>query len=121
MVKYGDDWDNRAQSAEGYVGTINRGLANGWSKKNIGHHIVRNNHIAHCEQAGIVGSLGPVFCTITDNTIHDIHVRQLFSGAEMAGIKFHGAIDTLISRNHIYRCRRAIWLDWMAQGTHVHP
>jgi len=46
-------------------------------------------------------------------------VRQLFGGAEMAGIKFHGAIDTLISRNHIYRCCRGIWLDWMAQGTHV--
>ena len=119
LGKYGDDWDNRAQSAEGYVGTINRGLANGWSKENIGHHIVRNNHIAHCEQAGIVGSLGPVFCTVTDNIIHDIHVRQLFTGAEMAGIKFHGAIDTLISRNHIYRCCRGIWLDWMAQGTHV--
>ena len=119
LGKYGDDWDNRAQSAEGYVGTINRGIANGWSEENIGHHVVRNNHIAHCEQAGIVGSLGPVFCTITDNTIHDIHVRQLFSGAEMAGIKFHGAIDTLISRNHIYRCCRGIWLDWMAQGTHV--
>ena len=119
LGKYGDDWDNRAQSAEGYVGTINRALAKGWSKENIGHHIVRNNHIAHCEQAGIVGSMGPVFCTITDNTIHDIHVRQLFTGAEMAGIKFHGAIDTLISRNHIYRCCRGIWLDWMAQGTHV--
>lgn len=119
LGKYGDDWDNRAQSAEGYVGTIKRGLAKGWSKENIGHHVVRNNHISHCEQAGIVGSLGPIFCTITDNTIHDIHVRRLFGGAEMAGIKFHGAIDTLICRNHIYRCCRGIWLDWMAQGTHV--
>jgi alpha-N-arabinofuranosidase len=80
---------------------------------------VRNNHISHCEQAGIVGSLGPIFCTVTGNVIHDIHVRQLFSGAEMAGIKFHGAIDTEISHNHIYRTNRGIWLDWMAQGTHV--
>ena len=120
LGKYGDEWDNRAQSAEGYVGTINRALAKGWSKENIGHHIVRNNHIAHCEQAGIVGSMGPVFCTITDNVIHDIHIRQLFSGAEMAGIKFHGAIDTLIARNHIYRCCRGIWLDWMAQGNARH-
>ncbi len=119
LGKYGDDWDNRAQSAEGYVGTINRALANGWSTDKIGHHIVRRNHISHCEQAGIVGSMGPIFCRITDNTIHDIHVRQLFTGAEMAGIKFHGAIDTLISRNHVYRCGRGIWLDWMAQGTRV--
>jgi alpha-N-arabinofuranosidase len=80
---------------------------------------VRNNHISHCEQAGIVGSMGPVFSTITNNTIHDIHVRRLFTGAEMAGIKFHGAVDTVISRNHIYRTSRGIWLDWMTQGTRV--
>jgi alpha-N-arabinofuranosidase len=37
----------------------------------------------------------------------------------MAGIKFHGAVDTVISRNHIYRTCRGIWLDWMTQGTRV--
>ena len=37
----------------------------------------------------------------------------------MAGIKFHGAIDVEISRNHIYRTCRGLWLDWMAQGTRV--
>ena len=37
----------------------------------------------------------------------------------MAGIKFHGAIDVQISRNHIYRTCRGLWLDWMAQGTHI--
>jgi alpha-N-arabinofuranosidase len=60
-----------------------------------------------------------VFSVITGNTIHDIHVRQLFSGAEMAGIKFHGAIDVQIRHNHIYRTCRGLWLDWMAQGTRV--
>ena len=63
--------------------------------------------------------MGPAFCIITGNTIHDIHIRQLFTGAEMAGIKLHGAIDTVISNNHIYRTNRGIWLDWMAQGTRV--
>ena len=53
------------------------------------------------------------------NTIHDIHVRRLFSGAEIAGIKFHAAIDTVISGNHIYRTCLGLWLDWMAQGTRV--
>jgi len=43
----------------------------------------------------------------------------LFSGAEMAGIKFHAAIDVEISHNHIYRTCRGLWLDWMAQGTRV--
>jgi alpha-N-arabinofuranosidase len=120
LGKYGDQWDNTSQNtAEGYVKTIERALENGWSKENIGHHVVRNNHISDCEQAGIVGSLGAVFSTITGNVIHDIHVRQLFSGAEMAGIKIHGAIDTQIGHNHIYRTCLGIWLDWMAQGTRV--
>ena len=120
LGKHGDEFDNTSQnSAEGYVETINRALKRGWSKENIGHHLVRNNHIYHCEQAGIVGSMGAVFSTITGNEIHDIHIRQLFDGAEMAGIKFHGAIDTIISHNHVYRTCRGIWLDWMSQGTHV--
>ena len=120
LGKYGDQWDNTSQNtAEGYVKTIERALENGWSKENIGHHVVRNNHISHCEQAGLVGSMGAVFSTVTGNLIHDIHVRQLFTGAEMAGIKIHAAIDTEISRNHIYRTCRGIWLDWMAQGARV--
>ena len=64
-------------------------------------------------------SLGPAFSLIEDNVIRDIHVRRRFSGAEMAGIKFHGAIDTVIRRNHIARTCRGLWLDWMAQGTRV--
>ena len=120
LGKHGDRWDNTSSnSAEGYVKTIERAMENGWSKENIGHHVVLNNHISHCEQAGIVGSMGAVFSTITGNVIHDIHIRQLFTGAEMAGIKIHAAIDTEISRNHIYRTCRGIWLDWMAQGTRV--
>ncbi|MEA1878214.1 MAG: right-handed parallel beta-helix repeat-containing protein [Bacteroidota bacterium] len=120
LGKHGDEWDNTsANSAEGYVKTIERGTAQGWTKENIGHHIIRNNKISHCEQAGIVGSLGPIFCQVYENEIHDIHIRRLFTGAEMAGIKFHGAIDTEIRGNHIYRTCRGIWLDWMTQGTRV--
>ena len=122
LGKYGDEFDNTsADTAEGYVKTIERAHAQAipWTKENIGHHLVRNNDISHCEQGGIVGSLGGAFSTITGNSIHEIHVRQLFTGAEMAGIKLHGAIDTEISRNHIYRTCRGIWLDWMAQGTRV--
>ena len=120
LGKHGDKFDNTSQnSAAGYVDTIKRGLAAGWSRENIGHHVVRGNHISHCEQTGICGSLGPAFSVIEGNVIHDIHVRQLFSGAEMAGIKFHGAIDTVIRDNHIYRAGRGIWLDWMTQGTRV--
>ena len=122
LGKHGDQYDNTsANSAEGYVKTIERAHANAiaWTRENIGHHVVRNNTISHCEQAGVVGSLGAAFSTVTGNTIHDIHVRRLFSGAEMAGIKFHAAIDSVIAHNHIYRTCLGLWLDWMAQGTRV--
>ena len=122
LGKHGDQFDNTsADTAEGYVKTIERAQAFRipWTREHIGHHIVRNNTISHCEQAGIVGSLGAAFCTVEGNVIHDIHVRDLFTGAEMAGIKFHAAIDTTIRRNHIYRTLLGLWLDWMAQGTRV--
>jgi alpha-N-arabinofuranosidase len=120
LGKYGDQWDNTsANSAEGYVKTIQRALGNGWSRENIGHHIVRNNTIYNCGQAGIVGSLGAAFSSVTGNTIYAIHVRRSFTGAEMAGIKFHGAIDVQITGNHIYQTCLGLWLDWMAQGTRV--
>jgi alpha-L-arabinofuranosidase len=120
LGKYGDEFDNRnTESADGYVGTINRALAFGWNKSAIGGHIVRNNKIAYCEQAGIVGSLGCSFSTIEGNEIHDIHIRRLFSGAEMAGIKFHGAVDVQIVNNNIFRTNMGVWLDWMAQGAQL--
>lgn len=122
LGKYGDEFDNTsADTAEGYVKTIARAHAHAiaWTKENIGHHIVRGNTISHCEQAGIVGSMGCTFSEVTGNVIHDIHVRKLFTGAEMAGIKFHGAINTTIERNRIFRTCRGLWLDWMTQGTRV--
>jgi alpha-N-arabinofuranosidase len=119
LGKYGNESDKKAATVEGFIGSINRALEHGWSKETTGGHIVRNNHIHDCEQAGIVGSLGAVFSTITGNEIHDIHVKRLFSGMEMAGIKIHGAIDILISHNYVHHCWRGIWLDWMAQGTRL--
>jgi alpha-N-arabinofuranosidase len=122
LGKHGDQYDNTsADTAEGYVKTIERAHAHAipWTRENIGHHVVRNNTISHCEQTGVVGSLGAAFSSVTGNTIHDIHVRALFSGAEMAGIKLHAAIDVTIRDNHLYRTCRGLWLDWMAQGTRV--
>ena len=91
----------------------------GWTKENIGSHTVRRCHIHHCEQTGIVGHLGGVFSVIEDNHIHHINTKQQLYGAEIAGIKMHAAIDTIIRRNHIHHCTRGIWLDWQAQGTRV--
>ncbi len=91
----------------------------GWSKKNIGHHIVRRCHIHDCGQTGIVGHLGGVFSLIEDNHIHHINVKHNLAGAEIGGIKMHAAIDCVFRRNHIHHCTRGMWLDWQAQGTRV--
>ncbi|MBT3193789.1 MAG: right-handed parallel beta-helix repeat-containing protein [Verrucomicrobia bacterium] len=100
--------------------TVKRVLARGdWTKDNIGSHIVRNNHIAYCGQAGIVGSHGGAFCEITGNVIHDIHVGHRFGGFEQAGIKLHAPVDTTISNNLIFNCNMGIWLDWMTQGARI--
>ncbi len=91
----------------------------GWSKENIGSHIVRRCDIHDCGQTGIVGHLGGVFSFIEENHIHHINNKQNLVGAEIGGIKMHAAIDTIIRGNHIHHCTRGIWLDWQAQGTRV--
>jgi alpha-L-arabinofuranosidase len=118
LGKHGDEWDNNSKVSI-FIEYARRAHARGWNRDTIGSHVVRNNTISHCEQSGIVGSLGAVFSEITGNTIHDIHVRRLFTGHEMAGIKLHAGIDVEISGNRIYRADRGIWLDWMTQGTRV--
>lgn len=119
LGKFGDEGDNQAESAPGYVKTIERALKNGWNKETVGSHLVRNNRISHCEQAGIVGSMGAAYSRIEGNHIHDIHVKRQFWGAEMAAIKFHGPIDTQIIGNVIHHSEKGIWLDWMTQGTRI--
>lgn len=102
-----------------YIEVTFRTLRNGWNKENIGSHIVHNNEIFACEQTGICGSMGAAFSLVENNYIHDIWTKRQFEGAEIAGIKFHAAIDTRICNNRIHNTGRGIWLDWMAQGTRV--
>ena len=102
-----------------YNEVIERALAAGWSRENIGSHIVRNNTIFNCEQTGICGSLGAVFSQITSNHIYNIWAKRQFTGAEMGGIKLHAAIDVLIKNNRIHNAGRGLWMDWMAQGTRI--
>ncbi len=94
-------------------------LNHGWSRENIGSHVVRRNVIYDCGQNGIVGHLGSAFCEIYDNHIYNIALRREFYGHEIAGIKLHAAIDTRITHNRIHDCSLGIWLDWQAQGTQV--
>ena len=110
-----------AVSAPGFVRSCELALEHGWSREKIGSHVVRNNHISHCEKNGIHGSLGGIFCTIEGNTICDIAMRGWIGGPDVAGLKLLGSHDTLIRNNHIYRCGAVggVWLDWMAQGTRM--
>lgn len=112
--------DPRLDGTAHYIEVIFNVLRRGWSKDNIGSHIVRNNVISDCEQTGICGSMGAAFSEIYGNHIYNILVKQQFGGAEMAGIKLHGAIDTYIHDNRIHHTGHyGIWLDWMAQGARV--
>ena len=103
-----------------YLEVIFRALRAGWNKEQVGSHIVRNNVISDCGQTGICGSLGGAFSEIYGNHIYNIWVTGQFAGAEMGGIKLHGAIDTYIHHNRIHRVGHiGIWLDWMSQGARV--
>lgn len=128
LGKYGDKYDNMINehrllklppTRSYYIESVDRARQNGWQKGIVGEHIVRNNEISYCEQAGIVGSMGASFSKILDNHIHHIHTQGRFFGAEMAGIKFHAPIDMLIKGNRIHDTSLALWLDWMTQGTRV--
>lgn len=110
------------QSIDGslhYIEVTFNAIRHGWNKENIGSHIVRNNTIYNCEQTGICGSMGAAFSIIENNHIYDIWVKRQFNGAEIGGIKFHAAVDTQIRHNRIHNAGRALWLDWMTQGTRV--
>lgn len=119
LGKYGDEWDNKSESAEAFVRTTERALENNWTREFIGSHLVKNNRVSYCGQAGIAGSLGAIYSTISQNVISEIGMNQQFWGYEIAGLKLHAPVDVTISNNHIYNTEGGIWLDWMAQGTRV--
>ncbi len=104
-----------SREIESIISATNRG----WCKENIGSHLIENNKIYECGQAGIVGHLGCIFSTIRNNEIYDINYTEYVSGFETGGIKLHAAIDVVIEGNVIEHCQRGLWLDWQAQGTQV--
>ena len=99
--------------------TVFRAKQIGWTKENIGSHVIRNNTIYDCGQNGIVGHLGCAFSEISHNHIYNIAVKKDFFGHEIAGIKLHAAIDVQIHHNNISHCSLGTWLDWQAQGTRL--
>jgi len=91
----------------------------GWDRQHVGSHVVRRNTIFDCGQTGIVGHLGCIFSRIEDNHIYRIGLKREYFGHEIAGIKLHAAIDTVLEHNRIHDCSLGVWLDWQAQGTRV--
>ena len=119
LGKYGDEYDNFSADSQRYSSTIARAAENGLAR--VGYHAVRRCKVFDCGQAGICGSLGAMFSSIEDCEIYDCHWKKPFGGAEMAGIKIHGAVDFTIARCRIHHCGwlGGIWFDWMAQGARI--
>lgn len=111
--------DTRLDGGIGSIEVIFRALRSGWNKEHVGSHIVRNNRIFNCEQAGICGNMGAAFSIIENNHIYNIWRKRQFSGFEIAGIKFHAGIDVIVRKNRIHNCKLGCWFDWMTQGTRV--
>ena len=111
--------DPTIDSAIHYIETTFNAIREGWNKENVGSHIVRNNIIFDCEQTGICGSMGASWSVIENNHIYNIWTKRQFDGFEIAGIKFHAAVDTHLEHNCIHQTGRGIWLDWMTQGTRL--
>lgn len=90
-----------------------------------GDHVVRNNLIRRCGQAGIAGQKGATRSLIAGNLIEDTNYRREFGGWETAAIKFHNSVDTVISGNLIrgvYRQQQGafgIWIDFGNQGIRI--
>lgn len=121
-VSTGDNFSTKRKDKPGYqyqLESVFQALHSGWTRENIGSHIIRNNTIYDCGQNGIVGHLGCVFSEIYNNRIYNIGIKREFYGHEIAGIKLHAAIDTQIHDNCIHDCSLGIWLDWQVQGTRV--
>ena len=90
-----------------------------------GDHIIRNNVIRRCGQAGIAGQKGATRSLISGNFIEDTNYRREFGGWETAAIKFHNSVDTVISGNLIRGVFRqqqgafGIWIDFGNQGIRI--
>lgn len=67
----------------------------------IGHHIIRNNHITKCGQAGVFGLAGGTASLIEGNLIEDINIDATYTGTESGGIRLALAVDAIIKRNLI--------------------
>ncbi len=90
-----------------------------------GDHVIRNNVIRRCGQAGIAGQKGATRSVISGNFIEETNYRREFGGWETAAIKFHNSVDTVIRGNlirgvfHQKQGAFGIWMDFGNQGTRI--
>ncbi|MBK1876256.1 right-handed parallel beta-helix repeat-containing protein [Pelagicoccus mobilis] len=93
--------------------------------EDFGHHIVRNNVIRRCGQAGIAGERGVSRSLIEGNLIDGVNTLREFGGWETAGIKHHLAIDYTLSNNtirdvqNLHSAAYGIWIDFANQGVRI--
>jgi len=91
----------------------------------IGHHLIRNNVIKRCGQAGIYGCYGAVGSVIEGNVISESNYRREWFGSNQAAIKILFPIDVIIRDNLLVGTpgvrtnAKGIWLDWGAQNARV--
>lgn len=128
-TRMGKHWiiENCAVTNARCVGII-LGQAPGVDYRDIdafGDHLIRNNVIRRCGQAGIGGQKGATRSLIYGNFIEETNYRREFGGWETAAIKFHNSVDTVISGNLIRGVFRqeqgafGIWMDFGNQGTRI--
>jgi hypothetical protein len=90
-----------------------------------GDHVVKDNIIRRCGQAGIAGQKGATRSLIAGNIIEDTNYRREFGGWETAAIKFHNSVDTVISGNlirgvfHEEQGAFGIWIDFANQSVRI--
>jgi hypothetical protein len=86
----------------------------------LGHHIVRNNHISECGSAGIRG-LNVSHALVEENEISDCGWQDAEFHWEVAGIKLLINRGTLVRHNHVARIQGGcgIWMDWDNQNSRI--
>jgi len=86
----------------------------------VGHHIVSNNLIQRCGQAGIFGVVHGTDSQISGNQIEDINGAGQLSGDDVGGICLACAVDSIIRGNLIRRVHGAgIVLGPLYQGVRI--
>lgn len=91
------------------------------NREDSGHHVIRNNVLMRCGQAGTAGDGWAHHSHIRGNHIEDINYREEFGGWETAGIKHHRSAGVHIENNFIRNVHTAdpaigsahgIWNDY---------